>query len=198
MVMHAISTYTKRIIAEVNNAPAKFNTLLTTGDVNGDGLLEIVVSGRNGRMVWLEHAGDDNAAWACHVIDDNVAAQECGGITYDFSGNGYASVINGNNPGDSVFWWENPGPSSGKWTRRLIIRTGYNQIHNIAAGVVTRDGAPSLLLVNQGGNNVLRLPIPADPHVSPWPGGEIIHHFTHGEHSAFRVGVFASCGSTGR
>ncbi len=96
---------------------------------------------------------------------------------------GIASVINGSNPGDSVCWWENPGLAGGKWTRRLIIRTGYNQIHNIAAGVVTLDGSPSLLLVNQGGNNVLRLPIPADPHVSPWPGGEIIHHFTHGEHN---------------
>jgi hypothetical protein len=183
MTSAAVSTYAKRIIAEVDNAPAEFNTLLADGDINADGLVDLVVSGRNGRMVWLENPGDDRTPWTAHVIDDDVMAQECGGITYDVTGNGYVDVINGNNPGDGVYWWENPGSTGGVWTKRDIIHTGHNQIHNILTGVVTADGKPSLLLMNQGGNNLIRIPIPADPRVSPWPDAEIVYHFTHGEHN---------------
>ena len=36
------------------------NTLLTTGgDVNGDGFTDVIVTGRHGRMLWLENPGRD-------------------------------------------------------------------------------------------------------------------------------------------
>ena len=177
-------SFTKRVVGEVVNdvAYARMNTFSAVGDINGDGLPDIVISGRNGRMVWLENRGRD-AAWEEHLVD-HVQSMECGGSLWDLTGNGCLDIINGSDArGNEIYWWENPLPlrsRSGQalgegWQRRLIARTPNTQFHDTAIGDVTGDGTVSLVFTNQhGGTNIYRVPLPGDPTVSPWPGLEVV------------------------
>lgn len=168
--------YQKLVVAKVVNdvPPGAMNTFHTVGDVNGDGRPDIVVSGRNGHMVWLENRGEATP-WPVHLIDE-VDGMECGGSLYDLTGNGYLDVINGGDwRSDEITWWENPGPAGGRWTRRPIAKTGNGQFHDTIIGDVTGDGGMSLVFDNQhGGTTVYRVPLPEDPRVSPWPGLEVV------------------------
>ena len=151
------------------------NTLLAVGDVNGDGRPDVVVAGRSGRMVWLENPGPDaSGPWDQHRIDE-VQHMECGGSLVDLTGDGLLDVINGNDAtADQIFWWQNPGRCGEAWTRHVIATTSKNQFHDTTIGNVG-DGRPSLVFTNQqGGTNVCRVPLPADPTQCPWPGREVI------------------------
>jgi len=168
-----IPSFRKTLIGTIENpdGATPMNTLLTVGDVNGDGLPDIVVSGRNGALVWFENPGDDRP-WKRHHVD-YVHNQECGGILADLTGNGIPDLINGgDSSSDELSWWENPGIPGALWDRRIIVKTGKRQFHDVAIGDVTGDGVRSLVFWNQGGGTLYRVPLPADPRVSPWPGVE--------------------------
>jgi len=173
--------FKKMIIGEVNNdfPPAPMNTFSTIGDINCDGRLDFVLSGRDGRMVWLENPGLDQA-WQAHLIDE-VQMMECGGCLVDLTGNGYPDIINGGDwRSDEIFWWENTGRWDRKWTRRLIASTGNRQFHDTLIGDVSGDGRLSLIFTNQGnGTNIYCIPLPQDPTVSPWRGlVQVVSHKT--------------------
>jgi hypothetical protein len=147
------------------------NAFHAVGDVNGDGRLDIVVSGRKGRMVWLENQGPDHP-WIEHLIDDYVDNVECGGSLVDLTGNGWLDVIVGGGGADEIWWWENPGPTGGRWPRRTILKTGCRQFHDTIIGDATNDGVQSLVFTNQchgEGTTVYCIPLPQDPRVTPWP-----------------------------
>ena len=168
--------FTKTAVAEVVNdvPPDAMNTFSAVGDIDGDGRLDIVVAGRNGVMVWIENRGEARP-WPVHRIAA-VAQMECGGSLVDLTGNGRLDIINGGDwRSDEIWWWENPGAPDAPWPRRLIAKTGHGQFHDTLIADVTGEGAPSLFFTNQhGGTAIYRIPLPADPTVSPWPGLEKI------------------------
>jgi hypothetical protein len=171
----AVPQFLKRVVAEVRNE-GQINTFSAVGDINGDGRPDIVISGRNGKFVWLENMGPD-AVWKEHLIGEAVH-MECGGCLVDLTGSGPPDIINGGDAGaDEIWWWENPGPGGRRWRRRVIAKTGHNQFHDTALGDVTGDGVVSLVFDNQqgpGGTTVYRAPLPDDPAQSPWPGLEVV------------------------
>jgi len=168
--------FTKRVIGQLVNdtPPAQMNLLLAAGDIDGNGLLDLALCGRNGKMVWLENKGKATE-WKQHLTGQ-VDKMECGGSLYDLTGNGYLDIINGSDWRlDEIYWWENPGIPGEKWMKRMIAKTGNNQFHDTIIGDVTGDGVISLAFTNQfGGTNIYRLPLPQDPRVSPWPNLEVI------------------------
>jgi len=175
----SVPRFRKKVIGTIINNidQGQMNTFLGVGDINGDGYPDIVVSGRNGKMVWFQNPGNEKQeCWDLHLVN-KVANQECGGSLYDLTGTGTLDIINGSAGGaDKVTWWENPGSDyASLWKPREIISTGANQIHNTLVGDIKNDGNNYLLFANQGGGTRLFcLPLPEDPTVCPWQGVEII------------------------
>ncbi len=167
--------FAKRVVAEVRNE-GQINTFHAVGDINGDGRPDIVVSGRNGRLVWLENTGE-RTPWPEHFVDD-AANMECGGCLVDLTGDGRLDIVNGGDAGaDEIWWWENPGSSGGRWRKRLIAKTGRRQFHDTLIADPVGDRRRCLLFTNQrgpGGTAVFCVPLPQDPMQSPWPGLEEI------------------------
>lgn len=169
--------FSKKIIGElVNDLPVSpMNTFCTVADFNRDGFPDFVTCGRYGRMAWFENPGVERGDWTMHLVDacDNI---ECGGFARDLTGNGWPDIVNGSDGGsDILWWWENPGRAEGPWKRRMICRTGHNQLHDTAYGPVKNDAQDYIVFTNQGGGTTLYcIPIPQDPRVSPWPGLEVI------------------------
>ena len=174
--------FTRTIIGEIENevGGSRMNTLFNVGDLNRDGRIDIFTSGRNGRMVWFENYAD--GSWQRHLVAD-VTHQECGGLAHDLTGNGLLDIINGSDSSaDELAWWEQPRSADLPWTRHLIAKTGARQFHDEALGDVTGDGRLSLVFTNQGaegGSQLGVIPLPEDPHVSPWPG---INYIAQGQH----------------
>lgn len=164
--------FIRKEIAQIVNKG--WNSLLLAGDLNNDGMVDLIVSGRDGRMVWLENK-NNGTEWIEHYIDE-ADRMECGGSLYDVTGNGYLDLINGTEgQKDELFWWENPGEKGGPWRKRLILKTGNKQFHDTITGDVKGDGKNYLIAANQGrGTTVYCIPFPEDPTVSPWPDYEII------------------------
>ena len=171
--------FTRRILSEVWNpvGPGQMNTMLAAADFNGDGHVDIAVSGRFGYMAWLENPGGGEATgnWKRHFLD-KADGMECGGTAFPVRGEtGFADLINGSeSSGDAIFWWANPG-TKGPWQKHLVARTGFRQIHDTFVGEV--GGRNRLFFTNQlgaGGGRLWSVPIPGDPFVSPWPDLELV------------------------
>jgi hypothetical protein len=171
-------TFTKKVVGTVENntPPGAMNTFSTVGDVNNDGRIDIVIGGRNGRLVWLENKGEDQP-WEEHLIDE-TDRMECGGSLVDLNGNGRLDVING---GDArayeIWWWENPGRVGKKWKKRVIATTLQTQFHDTIIGDVKNTGKRMLVFTNQhapGGTVIYCVPLPDNPTISPWPGLEVV------------------------
>jgi hypothetical protein len=145
------------------------NTLFTIGGVDGDGIPDLVVGGRDGRMVWIQNTGE-SLPWPVHLVDE-VQASECGGFLWRHSLLPGPHLINGGDwRGKSIHWWENPGLPGEPWTKRTVLSTAFGQFHDLMMGDVTGTGDSHLIFTNQQQGGMGIVPVPDEPTQEPWPG----------------------------
>lgn len=169
----AVPQFRRVCVAEVTNdlGPAPMNTLFNVADMNGDGRPDLLVGGRDGRLVWVENTGDD-LPWPVHEIAE-VQAGECGGLAVDLDLDGLPDVVNGGDfRGHALRWWQNPGSAGGAWPVRDILRSPKTQFHDVLVTDQLGDGRRWVLASHQGRAGAFAIPVPEDPTREPWPDAE--------------------------
>ena len=138
------------------------------GDVNGDGL-EDVVAGGGGAIQWYR-APD----WTRFPLEASSTAGGNGGLVVDVDRDGNLDVVSALF-NSSLVWWRNPGPSSvtGTWTRHTIDETIGHFNHDLVIGDIDGDEEGELVALYVGGG-VYWYDVPANPEASGWPRTRIL------------------------
>jgi hypothetical protein len=116
------------------------NEGITTGDVDGDGQLDIV-AGRN----W--YRGGQWTPRPLRTIEDwNGYVQSNGDYLWDVNGDGQLDVIAGSFIPSEVYWYQNPGSEAlrlGKmWSKHLLVDTEMSQNEGQLMHDIDADGRP--------------------------------------------------------
>jgi hypothetical protein len=118
------------------------------GDINGDGISEVVVASSNGGpLVWYEYPN-----WARHVIAPS-GKWSCYAQVVDMDGDGDGDILISEWYGENrMEWYENPmpkgNPAFDPWKRHII---GSPRAHDIDVGDIDGDGQKEFITRSQGG-----------------------------------------------
>jgi FG-GAP-like repeat len=154
-------------------------TSCALGDVNGDGRIDIVLTGRRSQKaaIWLRNTGnpaDAHHGWEQFVLDPGPLNPEAGSVLFDVDGDGHLDLICGGDfTSNEIWWWENPYPHYDPqvpWKRRVIKASGETQHHDLLCGDVLNEGKPQLVFWNQGAKALFLARIPDHPRdrTAPW------------------------------
>ncbi|MFW6152752.1 MAG: FG-GAP repeat domain-containing protein [Halobacteriota archaeon] len=159
-------------------------------DLTGNGLPDVIVGGLGdtterrvlGKRIQLRHlpvTGHlikrlesnvfwyENPGWKRHEVA-RAPDLGVGASLVDLTGNGRVDLVDGQNLGHELYWFEQPSDPRDRWTRHLITDE-FHKYHDTAIGDVDDDGEPELVVLSQRSETVFYYDIPDDPYVSPWP-----------------------------
>lgn len=168
-----------RVSSTRHNIPVPYMDSLVSmivGDINKDGVNDMVIAAYQGLAVYMHKTpGNKWSPAPDHDYDyyqvdfGETAHIEAGGFLYDIDGDDDLDIFQGGSwARDESWWWENPCPDFDKkkvWNRYTVIKTGYKQFHDQAAGDVDGDGRGEVILWNQRDRKLLLAEIPDDPKV---------------------------------
>lgn len=102
--------------------------------------------------------------WQREVIEPDCLRLEAGGAAYDIDGDGDLDIVFGEDAGgDKLYWWENPHPNTGRWTRRVIKQSGARQHHDQVFADILGTGKAQLYFWNQKAKTLFMAEIPKQP-----------------------------------
>lgn len=108
------------------------------GDLNGDGVADLIVSGSHGRIVWYQ-----TPSWTERVIAQTASSQS-GSAAADIDLDGDIDVVVG------ATWYENVANAS-MWTARSLYGGDPSMTHDIVIADINNDGKPDISM--RGENN---------------------------------------------
>ncbi len=129
-------------------------------DFNRDGNLDIAATtGDSKRVEWYRNPGNGTAGWtAYHIGNFAEAVYPDRTEAADLNGDGKPDIIvteeNGEESDAETFWWQQPAdPTSGNWTRHLIVIQGTT--NSLDIGDINGDGKIDLMLAEHRGEKRL-------------------------------------------
>jgi hypothetical protein len=155
----------------VDRSPPERPWFKMLGDIDGDGLLDIVVAGSKGPLVWYK-----NPTWT----RNEIAAGGWSGVNgevVDIDGDGDADLVLG-----GIVWFRNPGDGqSGNRMKWALVRIDNQSAHDIEIGDLDLDGKWDIVARDQSafgdqGNTIYvyyqRNPTSWERHTRACPHGE--------------------------
>jgi len=130
-----------------NNAP------LATGDLNGDGRADFVISSEFGNLLdWWENRGGNPPTFTRHTLLTNYNGCRNSFIV-DVNGDGRMDILSAAIQSNSIDWWENRGGTPPTFTRHNIA-SGYGGAYDIVGFDADWDGDVDILTTAQTGDTL--------------------------------------------
>ena len=131
----------------VGSAASELDTIVATGDINGDGNVDVAVApaesaGQNSALVWYEAPDDPTSgSWTKHDIVNPAESVHHSLQLGDFDSDGdldvaTAEMHQGGDP-DDVYLMYNDNGDGLSWTKQVVSTEGS---HNLQAGDIDADG----------------------------------------------------------
>ncbi|MGV8090830.1 MAG: FG-GAP repeat domain-containing protein [Mangrovibacterium sp.] len=133
----------QRVVVDANGPKDPYGK--TTGDIDGDGLTDLVVGGASGGgIVWYKNPGIPAASWKKYMIEEGAGFNtDHEAADIDRDGNIDLVILNRK----FISWYKNDGsPENGGWSRTLISET---ELHDIEVGDFDGDGDTDVIGRNQ-------------------------------------------------
>jgi hypothetical protein len=122
-------------------------------DINGDGLLDVAASSRDGKTIyWFANPDRGKPDWKQHVIGRTSGEWPDRFAMADLNGDGRMDLVVTEETklsGAALFWFEQPADPTHEWSRRRIT-TGYT-MNSMDVADMNNDGLPDIIVSEHRG-----------------------------------------------